>query len=129
MNLHVRLDAGCDFADLFEVKDALQKKGTYSTRTYGGKLVLAYDRGPFSRATQISASAPARVDSEGLSFRVRIEPHGQWSTDIDVVTAQLGAGQAPKEGMDPPARAAPNCSRTSSAGSATRPGSSATGRS
>jgi glycogen debranching enzyme len=101
VNLHVRLDAGCDFADLFEVKDALRKKGTYSSRSSGGKLVLGYDRGPYSRATQISASAPARVDSEGLSFRVRIGPHGEWSTDIDVVTAQLGAGQAPKEGMDP----------------------------
>jgi glycogen debranching enzyme len=101
VNLQVRLDAGCDFADLFEVKDALRKKGTYSSRTSGGMLVLGYDRGPYSRATQISASAPARVDSEGLSFRVRIGPHGEWSTDIDVVTAQLGAGQAPKEGMDP----------------------------
>jgi glycogen debranching enzyme len=101
VNLHVRLDAGCDFADLFEVKDALRKKGTYSSRTTGGKLVLGYDRGPYSRATQISASASARVDSEGLSFRVRIGPHGQWSTDIDVVTAKLGPGQAPKEGMDP----------------------------
>ena len=68
VNLHVRLEAGCDFADLFEVKDALQKKGTYSTRTSGGKLVLGYDRGPFSRATQISASARARVDSEGLEL-------------------------------------------------------------
>ncbi len=101
VNLDVRLDAGCDFADLFEVKDALRKKGTYSSRTSGGKLVLRYDRGPYSRATEISASAPARVDSEGLTFRVRIGPHGRWSTDIEVVTAQLGAGQAPKEGMDP----------------------------
>ena len=27
VDLSVRLDAGCDFADLFEVKDALEKKG------------------------------------------------------------------------------------------------------
>src|SRR5207342_33982 len=31
VDLTVRLDAGCDFADLFEVKDALEKKGKYST--------------------------------------------------------------------------------------------------
>ena len=33
VDLVVRLDAGCDFADLFEVKDKLEKKGTYYTRT------------------------------------------------------------------------------------------------
>ena len=32
VDLRIRLDAGCDFADLFEVKDALKKKGTYSAR-------------------------------------------------------------------------------------------------
>ena len=32
VDLTVRIEAGCDFADLFEVKDALQKKGKYSTR-------------------------------------------------------------------------------------------------
>jgi hypothetical protein len=29
VDLTVRLEAGSDFADLFEVKDALKKKGTY----------------------------------------------------------------------------------------------------
>ena len=33
VDLEVRIEAACDFADLFEVKDALQKKGEYySTR-------------------------------------------------------------------------------------------------
>ena len=40
VDLTVRLDAGCDFADLFEVKDALEKKGGYSARVVRGKLVL-----------------------------------------------------------------------------------------
>ncbi len=35
---------GSDFADLFEVKDALKKKGTYSTRVEGGRLLLGYER-------------------------------------------------------------------------------------
>ena len=37
VSLTVRIDAGCDFADLFEVKDALQKKGTYTARVQRGK--------------------------------------------------------------------------------------------
>jgi glycogen debranching enzyme len=31
VSLTVRIDAGCDFADLFEVKDALSKKGRYTS--------------------------------------------------------------------------------------------------
>jgi glycogen debranching enzyme len=31
VDLTIRVDAGSDFADLFEVKDALKKKGTYAT--------------------------------------------------------------------------------------------------
>ena len=99
VNLAVRLDAASDFADLFEVKDALEKKGTYSTRVDGDTLVLAYDRGPFSRATEISSTVPARIDKNGLSFRIRIEPHAEWSTGL-VVTARLGPGQPPKTTRD-----------------------------
>jgi len=101
VTLDIRIEAASDFADLFEVKDALKKKGTYSTSTRGGKLVLGYDRGPFSRATEISATKPARVDGEGLSFRVRVPAHGEWTTGLDVVTARLGGGQAPVKVADP----------------------------
>ena len=101
VTLDIRIDAASDFADLFEVKDALKKRGTYSTSTRGGNLVLGYDRGPFSRATAISATKPARLDAKGLSFRVRIAAHGEWTTGLDVVTARLGAGQAPIKVGDP----------------------------
>ena len=90
VRLDVRVDAACDFADLFEVKDALAKKGTYTTRTGGRRLTLGYERERFTRQTVISASAPAKVDEHGLSFRVRIEPHGSWTTDLDVATATAG---------------------------------------
>jgi glycogen debranching enzyme len=98
--LSVRLDAGCDFADLFEVKDALAKKGKYSSKVERRKLTLGYERGPFVRATEITASAPARFDADGLTFKVRIPAHGEWTTGIDVVTARTGAGQAPLEPQD-----------------------------
>ena len=91
LDLEVRVDAGSDFADLFEVKDALEKKGRYYSKARGGTLVLGYERETFRRETTISSSARARADEEGLTFRVRIEPHGSWTTDLDVVTAH-GAG-------------------------------------
>jgi glycogen debranching enzyme len=93
VDLTIRVDAGSDFADLFEVKDALKKKGTYSARLKDGRLVLGYQRETFARATDISATAPARVDKSGLTFRARIPPHGEWSTNLDVVTAALGSGE------------------------------------
>jgi glycogen debranching enzyme len=88
--LTVRIDAASDFADLFEVKDALQKKGTCSSTVEDGRLQLVYERDTFRRVTEIFASAPAAVDPDGLTFAVRIEPHGQWSTDLNVVAAVFG---------------------------------------
>src|SRR5262249_20316782 len=43
VSLTVRIEAASDFADLFEVKDALKKKGTYWTRVRNGNLVLGYE--------------------------------------------------------------------------------------
>jgi glycogen debranching enzyme len=91
IELTVRIDADSDFADLFEVKDALKKKGTYSTRIDEDGLHLVYERETFVRMTTIAASAPAAIDEKGLTFVVTLEPHGSWSTDLDVVTA-AGAG-------------------------------------
>ena len=91
IELTVRIDADSDFADLFEVKDALKKKGTYSTRIDEDGLHLVYERETFGRMTTIAASAPAAIDEKGLTFVVTLEPHGSWTTDLDVVTA-AGAG-------------------------------------
>ncbi len=103
-NLTVRIDAACDFADLFEVKDAIAKKGKYSTRVENGRLRLGYDRGTFGRATEISSTEPARFDHGGLTFKIRVDPHGEWKTGLDVITAGLGPGQA-AEGARNPERA------------------------
>ena len=101
VELTVRIDAGSDFADLFEVKDALDKAGTYAARVEGRRLVLAYHRDTFSRWTTITASARARVDEAGLTFDVRIPPHAQWRTELDVVTEPLASDGALGEVGDP----------------------------
>jgi glycogen debranching enzyme len=93
VELTVRFDAASDFADLFEVKDALEKKGKYSARVKDGELLLGYERETFGRATAISSSVPAQVDKNGFTFKARIEPHGEWKTDFDVVTALLVSGE------------------------------------
>jgi glycogen debranching enzyme len=93
VDLKVRIEAASDFADLFEVKDALEKKGEYTSRIEDGKLLLAYERETFKRSTVISATAPARIDKNGLTFDVRLEPHREWTTQIDVAATAPTVGK------------------------------------
>src|ERR671934_251365 len=84
LRFDLRLEAGSDFADLFEVKDALAKKGETSARAEGDTLVLRYRRDDFERDTRIRASKPAQVDERGLTFQLALEPHSEWNTCIFV---------------------------------------------
>ncbi len=93
VDLSVRIEADSDFADLFEVKDQMGKKGKYYHRVNGTHLLIGYERETYRRETLISSSAPATFDEGGLSFTVHIEPHGEWTTDLDVVTAVLSWGE------------------------------------
>src|SRR4051794_2220786 len=80
VDLVVRIDADADFADLFEVKDAVPKRGEFSKRVDEHALVLAYQRETFSRATTLSSSEACAFDENGLSFGIQIGPHGRWTT-------------------------------------------------
>jgi len=88
VDLDVRIEVGADFADLFEVKDALPKKGQYYYRIEDQRLVLGYRRDQFKRETWITSSANATIDEHGLSFTVHIGPHGEWTTCLDVIAAE-----------------------------------------
>jgi glycogen debranching enzyme len=96
MELQVRLEASADFADLFEVKDKLEKKGELYRRVGGGHLTLGYKRDGFQRETRISSTAAAEVDEEGLTFRVRINPQSVWSAAIDVAAVFARAVPTPE---------------------------------
>jgi glycogen debranching enzyme len=80
----LRVEAGSDFADLFEVKDALAKKGEPYRRLEKKTLVLGYRREDFSRETRIWASKPVDVGEHGLTFRLELEPQAEWNTCIFV---------------------------------------------
>jgi glycogen debranching enzyme len=92
VDLQVRIDAASDFADLFEVKDALKKKGHYQARVTDRQLVLEYRRETYVRETWISSSSPSDVDEKGLSFSITVPPHGEWKTALDVVVSSGSAG-------------------------------------
>ncbi len=90
VDLILRLEAASDFADLFEVKDALTKSGTNQARVDRGELVLSYRRETYERETRISSSEPAAFDDHGLTFDLTIEPHGTWETELSVMAAAHG---------------------------------------
>lgn len=88
VDLEVRIEAGCDFADLFEVKDALKKRGTYERVADGNCLKLRYRRQPFQRETWITGESSPTVDESGLTFAATVPGHGRWETKLDVTTVQ-----------------------------------------
>jgi glycogen debranching enzyme len=94
--VQIRVDAGSDFADLFEVKDALAKKGKYYSEIQGRSLRLGYERETFHRVTTITATERCRVDESGLTFDTTIDPHGSWKVDLWVATSLAEGAPSPQ---------------------------------
>ncbi len=91
IDLDVRIEADADFADLFQVKDAeFNRKGRFYRRVEDNRLILGYQRERFVRETEISSKAPAEIDDKGFRFKVHLEPHGDWSTEMNVLVSVDG---------------------------------------
>ncbi len=86
VSLALRIDAASDFADLFQIRDPIHKRGTYHARTDKDSLVLGYKRSTFVQETWITASVPPSIDKHGMTFLVAIQPHGSWEVELRVGT-------------------------------------------
>ena len=89
--VELRLEADSDFADLFEVKDALKKKGQLYREVRNRQLVLGYRRDNFVRETVVSATQRVTdLDSKGVVFRLTLQPKSTWNVKLYVtpVTGQ-----------------------------------------
>jgi glycogen debranching enzyme len=93
VDLRVRLEAGSDFADLFDVKNATPKKGTIVNRVDDGQLVLTYQRETFHRETVIRAIQSAQIDEQGLTFLVHLDPNQEWRTELQVTPTARRRGR------------------------------------
>ncbi len=83
--IELRLRADADFADLFEIKDALAKKGEYYRRIKKQELVLGYKRENFVRETIIAANiVPTEIDENQLVFRFTVQPKASWNLELQV---------------------------------------------
>ena len=82
VKLAVRIDAGCDFADLFEVKDALRKKGKISTRVERARAgarvhprhLRALDHDLRERAGEVRRERPHVLGDDPAARRVDDDP-------------------------------------------------------
>src|SRR5690606_28426371 len=95
VDLEASLLFDADFADLFEVKDELKKKGTLYRRHGADGVTLGYRRGDFCRETYIRAPEAYFTD-ESLTFRVSLPPRGTWSTTIRVGVATTRGAMVPQ---------------------------------
>jgi glycogen debranching enzyme len=83
--VELRMEVASDFADLFEVKDALKKKGKLYQEVRSRHLVLGYKRDNFIRETIISASQRVTdMDSHSGTFRVTVQPKSSWNVKFYV---------------------------------------------
>ncbi|WFF01714.1 glycogen debranching N-terminal domain-containing protein [Micromonospora sp. WMMD964] len=87
----VRIDVEADFADLFEIKDSRRKRGATTITVSDDELRLSYRREAFHRETTVTTTAPAQVDADGLTFRIRIASNSRWTTRLHVSSVVYGA--------------------------------------
>jgi glycogen debranching enzyme len=99
IDVEVRLDAGADFADLFDVKDAQPKKGQSYAEVRDGQLVLGYRRDDFVRETHISADGAALSD-RGLTFTLHLEPKSRRQIRVQVRPVADGRTYTPEVATD-----------------------------
>jgi glycogen debranching enzyme len=84
VDLTVRMDMAADFVDMFEFKQVAGVRRATSVSVEDGFLRLCYSRGTYVRESVVSSSAPADIDQDGMTFHLRMEPHGRWSTSLHV---------------------------------------------
>jgi len=95
--VELQLEFGSDFADLFEVKDALKKKGESYQGLRDRQLVLGYKREGFVRETLISSTIqPTERTGNRAIFRITLEPKSVWRTTLDVTPVTGDTVHRPK---------------------------------
>jgi glycogen debranching enzyme len=107
-SLTLELQVAADFADLFEVKDGRPKRGRHRAQPGERRLVLAYRRDGFQRATTITVDQPCEVGADRLRFTLRLEPGQRWRVCIDLSCQVDGLERPPRRRCDDPRQLQPD---------------------
>ncbi|MFY1687499.1 glycogen debranching N-terminal domain-containing protein [Plantactinospora sp. WMMB782] len=92
VTLTLRMEIDCDFADIFDAREARPLSRRTAKFVTSGGLRLCHQRDKHVSETIVTSSEPAEIDAEGLTFRVELGPHGTWSTSIQALGTIRGAG-------------------------------------
>ncbi|MBA2571310.1 MAG: amylo-alpha-1,6-glucosidase [Chloroflexi bacterium] len=95
----LELEFGCDFADIFELKDGDAASGATTTVEVAKRAVtMWHERGGSRRATRIEWTADGRADVDRLHFEITLAPRGEWHTCLDVSTIVGGERHGARSG-------------------------------
>ncbi|WP_017198310.1 glycogen debranching N-terminal domain-containing protein [Arthrobacter sp. M2012083] len=81
----VSLSVACDFADLFEVKEARTPRTWEETRQPEQEALIIRATWRDARKGVVIQAPDATIDHEGMSFRIHIAPQASWTTAVRIV--------------------------------------------
>ncbi len=88
VSIELRLAVGTDFADLFEIKEAVRDRSAQITRAHrpdGSRLVFRYRNGAFDASADVEADPPAtQVDGDDLIWRLDLGRGRAWRCELNV---------------------------------------------
>jgi glycogen debranching enzyme len=94
--IEVRLAAGTDFADLFEIKDVIRDRSAQIVRSHsedGSALLFTYRNGDFIAQTRVDVWPPAtRIESDTFVWVLDLADDATWSVDV-TVPLQIGPAE------------------------------------
>lgn len=96
--VRVELEYGSDFADLFEVKYLLDKRGRSWTEIEGPEVTLWYERDGYRRGTKLVFDAIEELDASSARFELVLAPRQRWDLCIDVHCLVDGELHRPRAG-------------------------------
>jgi glycogen debranching enzyme len=91
MSIDLQYSFGCDFADLFEVKDALKKKGQLYQEARDKDWILGYKRDQFVRETLLHAPPEGTFSQGKYSLRIVLGPKEVRLLEFQVIPIEGGA--------------------------------------
>ncbi|MEU4477529.1 glycogen debranching N-terminal domain-containing protein [Micromonospora sp. NPDC023966] len=87
----VRMEMGSDFADTSEILRPAPRGPVVVADPVQRQLRICHQRGRFTRETVVTSTAPVEVDQQGMTFRIRVAPDGEWHTDLHIAMIIHGA--------------------------------------
>jgi glycogen debranching enzyme len=102
VELEVELRFASDFADIFEIKDQLPKRGAVRIDVGDREVTLSYEREGFRRSTRIGFSEPCEPDEGAARFRLALGPRQAWKTHVDVTCVVDDEDRPPRHDCEDP---------------------------